>query len=74
MVQVSDTAVASVADIDLNPYALTEYEVGENVLRQYPVTKIGQADPSKYGSWWHGPYLMMAVKKVPVVYGFEKNT
>jgi len=39
------------------------------VLRRYPATKIGQTNPSKYGSWWRGPYL---VTKVPMVYGFEK--
>jgi hypothetical protein len=72
LVQASDTAVDSIDEVDLNPYFLTEYEVGDYVLRRYPATKIGQANPSKYGSWWRGPYLVTAVTKVPMVYGFEK--
>jgi hypothetical protein len=51
---------------------LTEYVVGDNVLRRYPTTKIGYANPNKYGSWWRGPYLVTAVSKVPIIYGFEK--
>ena len=56
----------------MNPYVLTEYEVGDYVLRRYPATKIGHANPSKYGSWLRGPYLVTAVTKAPEVYGFEK--
>ena len=48
-----------------------EYEVGDYVLR-YPADKIEKTNPSKYGSWWRGPYLVTAVTKVPLVYGFEK--
>ena len=39
---------------------------------RYPATKIRHANPSKYGSWWHGPYFKTAVTKAPIVYGFEK--
>ena len=71
LVQARDTAVDSIAEIDLNPYVLTEYEVGDYV-RRYPATKVGEANPNKYGSWWRGPYLVTAVTKVSMVYGFEK--
>ena len=33
LLQTNDTAVDSVSEIDLNPYVLTEYEVGDYVLR-----------------------------------------
>ena len=72
MVQASDTALGIIAEIDLNPYVLTEYEVGDYVLRRYPATKLGHANPSKYGAWWRGPYLVTAVTKVLMAYGFEK--
>ena len=72
LVQARDTEVDGIDEIDLTPYVLTEYEVGDYVLRRYPATKIGQANPRKYGSWWCGPYLVTSVTKVPMVYGFEK--
>ena len=72
LLQTNDAAVDSVSEIDLNPYVLTEDEVRDYVLRRYPATKIGHANLRKYGSWWRGPYLVTAVTKVPVVYGFEK--
>ena len=33
---------------------------------------MGQANPSKYRFWWRGPYLVTAVTKVSMVYGFER--
>ena len=45
LVQASVTAVDSIAEIDLNPYVLTEYELGDYELRRYPTTKIGHANP-----------------------------
>jgi len=42
----------------------TEYEVGDDVLRRYPLTKIGYANPSKYGSWWCETYLVTPVNYV----------
>ena len=72
LLQTNDTAVDSVSKIDLNPYVLTEYEVGDYVLRRYPATKIGDVNPIKYGSWWRGPYLVTTVTKAPIVYRFEK--
>ena len=48
--QSGDKAVDSVAEIELNPSVITEYEVGDYVLRRYPATKVGQANPSKYRS------------------------
>ena len=36
-----------------------------------PLENNRQANPSKYESWWRGPYLVTAVTKVPMVYGFE---
>ena len=66
----SEAAADSVSEIDLNPSR--EYEVGDYMLRRYPATKIGHANPKKYGSWWRGPYLVMAVTKALVVYGFKK--
>ena len=50
LLQTNDAAVDCVSEIDLNPYVLTECEVGDYVLRRYPATKIGHANPSKYGS------------------------
>ena len=35
LVQARDKAVDSIAEIDLNPYVLTEYEAGDYVLRRY---------------------------------------
>ena len=41
LLQTSDTAVDSIAEMDLNPYVLTEYDVcGDYVLRRYPATKF----------------------------------
>ena len=42
LVQARDTEVDGIDEIDLTPYVLTEYEVGDYVLRRYPATKIGQ--------------------------------
>ena len=52
LVKTSDTdqPVDSISEIDLIPYVLTNYEVGDDVLRRYPATKIGHSNPNKYGS------------------------
>ena len=39
----TDQPVDSISEINLNPYVLTNYEVGDNVLRRYPATKIGHS-------------------------------
>jgi len=70
LIHARDTAVDSIAEIDLNPYVLTEYEEGDYVLRRYPATKIGQASPSKYGSWWREPDD--GGNNMPMAYDFEK--
>jgi len=59
LVKTSDTnqPVDSISEIDLNPYVLTNYGVGDYVLRRYPATKIGHSNPDKYGSWWRGPFF-----------------
>ena len=48
LVQASNMAVDSIAETDLNPYVLTDYEAGNYVLRRYPATQIGQDKPSRY--------------------------
>jgi hypothetical protein len=64
--------IDSVEEIDMNPYLITRYQVGDYVLRRYPSTKIGGGNPNKYGSWWRGPYRVMSLSQVPIVYGFDK--
>ena len=66
----TDEPVGSISEMDLNPYVLTNYAVGDYVKRRYPASKIGYSNPNKYGSWWRGPYLVTAVSKIPIVYGF----
>jgi hypothetical protein len=53
--------IDSVDEIDIDPYLVTRYQVGDYVLRRYPSTKIGGGNPNKYGSWWRGPYRVMSM-------------
>jgi hypothetical protein len=55
----------------MGPYMITTYQVGD-VIRRYPVTKIGGGNPNKYGNWWRGLYLLTAFSKIPIIYGYEK--
>jgi len=53
----SDVEVVDTIDeIDVNPYALTTYQVNDYVLRRYPPSKMSGGNPHKHGSWWRGPY------------------
>jgi hypothetical protein len=39
---------------------LTRHKIGDYVLRRHPSTKAGSGPPNKYGSFWRGPYLIIA--------------
>jgi hypothetical protein len=56
----------TVVELDMEPYQLTTYSIGDFVLRQYPPTKAGNGPPNKYGSWWRGPYEVTNVKQSDV--------
>jgi hypothetical protein len=56
----------NVVELDMEPYQLTTYSVGDFVLRQYPPTKAGNGPPNKYSSWWRGPYEVINIQQTDV--------
>jgi len=73
MVATEQEIIDIVQEIDSSSYMVTTYQVGNYVLRKYPMAKTGQGNPNKYGSWWRGPCLATAVTQVPIVYGNGKT-
>jgi hypothetical protein len=69
-----DAIIDTISELDLTPYRLTTYTVGDYVLRQYPPSKIGKGNQDKYGSHWRGPYLVTKVTSMPQVYSPEGKT
>jgi hypothetical protein len=55
-----------VIELDMAPYQLTTYTVGDFVLRQYPPSKAGNGPPNKYGSWWRGPYEVTHIQQTDI--------
>ena len=66
MIQSQPEVIDTIAEIDINPYVPTTYQVNDYVLRRYPPTKLGGGNPHKYGSWWRGPYQVMSIVQKPV--------
>jgi len=66
VIQSQPEVIDTIAEIDINPYVPTTYQVNDYVLRRYPPTKLGGGNPHKYGSWWRGPYQVMSIVQKPV--------
>jgi hypothetical protein len=56
----TDTAI-QVEEIDMAPFILTTYHVGDYVLRKHAPTKAGNGPPEKYAAWWRGPYIVTRI-------------
>ena len=62
----TNSETTTVVELDMAPYQLTAYSVGDFVLREYPPTKAGKGPPNKYSSWWRGPYEITNVQRTDV--------
>jgi hypothetical protein len=62
----TNSETTTVVELDMDPYQLTAYSVGDFVLREYPPTKAGKGPPNKYSSWWRGPYEITNVQRTDV--------
>jgi hypothetical protein len=49
---------AQISEIDMDRFILTEYHVGDYVLRKHAPTKAGSGPPQKYSAWWRGPFIV----------------
>jgi hypothetical protein len=58
--QDTDTVV-QVEEIDMTPFLLTTYNVGDYVLRKHAPSKAGNGPPDKYSAWWRGPFVITHV-------------
>jgi hypothetical protein len=43
---------------------LTKHAIGDYVLRKHPTSKAGHGPPNKYGTFWRGPYLVLATDNI----------